>query len=100
MAMMNQANGQFKMQEITVGITTDSQVEVLSGLSEGATVLIPIVVNTSSQTTQMGGFGAGGFPGGGSFGGGGFAGGGGNFGGGGGGMVRAGGTGGGGGGRG
>lgn len=99
MAMMNQANGQFKMQEITVGITTDSQVEVLSGLNEGATVLIPVVVNTSSQTTQMGGFGAGGFPGGGGFGGGGFAGGGGNFGGGGG-MVRAGGTGGGGGGRG
>jgi RND family efflux transporter, MFP subunit len=85
-AMMNQSNGEFKMQEITVGITTDSQVEVLTGLSEGDTVLIPVVVNTSSTTTQMGGmmggmggmggFGStgGGFPGGGA---GGFSGGGG-----------------------
>lgn len=57
--MMNQANSNFDMKEITVGITTDSQVEVLSGLSAGQTVLIPIVVSSGSTQTkmQMGGFG-------------------------------------------
>jgi len=79
---MNAANANFTMKEITVGITTDSQVEVTSGLSAGETVLIPIVVSSSSNTATnriVGGFG-GGFPGGGNFGGGGFGGGGGgNF---------------------
>ncbi|MBB6729356.1 efflux RND transporter periplasmic adaptor subunit [Cohnella zeiphila] len=86
MGMMNAANGDFKMQEITVGITTDSQVEVTSGLTAGQTVLIPIIVSSgSSTTTAIKGIGAGGF-GGGNFGGGGFVGGG--FGGGGGGNFR------------
>ena len=82
LAAMNAANANFTMKEITVGITTDSQVEVTSGLSAGETVLIPIVVSSSSNTATnriVGGFG-GGFPGGGNFGGGGFGGGGGgNF---------------------
>ncbi|RUS47707.1 efflux RND transporter periplasmic adaptor subunit [Cohnella sp. AR92] len=86
MNQMNSSN-EFKMQEITVGITTDSQVEVLSGLTEGQTVLIPVIVNTSSTKTTITGFpggmgggfpgGAAGFSGGGNFGGGGFSGGGG-----------------------
>ncbi|WP_027094349.1 efflux RND transporter periplasmic adaptor subunit [Cohnella thermotolerans] len=76
------ANADFKLQEITVGITTDSMVEVVSGLSEGQTVLIPVAAASTSNTRQqfgMGGFGMGGgaFIGGGM--GGGFQGGGGNF---------------------
>lgn len=79
MAMLNQANADFKMQEITVGITTDSQVEVTSGLTAGQTVLIPIVVSSSSSQTQQI-RGVGGFGGAGAFGGAGFGGaGGGNF---------------------
>ncbi|CAM3731483.1 efflux RND transporter periplasmic adaptor subunit [Cohnella lubricantis] len=59
MNMLNQANSDFTMQEITVGITTDSQVEVLSGLSAGQTVLIPVVVSsgTNQNQMQMGGMG-------------------------------------------
>lgn len=77
------ASTNFTLKEITVGITTDSQVEVLTGLTEGQTVLIPVVVSTGSGNQQQtgfslgGGFGAGGgaFPaGGGNFGGGNFGG--------------------------
>lgn len=93
MGGMNQQNGEFTLKEITVGITTDSYVEVLSGLSEGDTVLIQIVSSTSTtQTGMMGGMGGMGgatvFPAGGA----GFSGGGGGFpgGGGGGGFARGG----------
>ncbi|MFC3798296.1 efflux RND transporter periplasmic adaptor subunit [Cohnella sp. GCM10012308] len=80
------ASTEFTLKEITVGITTDSQVEVLTGLTEGQTVLIPVTVSTSSGNQQQTGFGMGGgfqmgggaFPaGGGNFGGGNFGGGGG-----------------------
>lgn len=62
---MNSQNGEFTLKEITVGITTDSNVEVLSGLNEGDTVLIPITVSSdTNRTVTMGGFGGmGGFPG-------------------------------------
>lgn len=76
------ANANFTLKEITVGITTDSQVEVLTGLTEGQTVLIPVTVSTNSGNQQQtgfgfgGGFGGGAFPaGGGNFGGGNFGGG-------------------------
>ncbi|MBD2845848.1 efflux RND transporter periplasmic adaptor subunit [Paenibacillus sp. IB182496] len=49
------------LREITVGITTDSYVEVLSGLSEGDRVLIAISTTENSNTEQI----QGGFPGGG-----------------------------------
>ncbi|WP_217596155.1 efflux RND transporter periplasmic adaptor subunit [Cohnella sp. GbtcB17] len=75
------ANANFTLREITVGITTDSQVEVLTGLTEGQTVLIPVTVSASSGNQQQtgfsfgGGFGGGAFPaGGGNFGGGNFGG--------------------------
>jgi HlyD family secretion protein len=62
---MNSQDGEFTLKEITVGITTDSNVEVLSGLNEGDTVLIPIAVSSdANRTVTMGGFGGmGGFPG-------------------------------------
>lgn len=59
---------EFTLKEITVGIATDSQVEVLSGLTEGQTVLIPVTVSSSSSNQQQKGFGIGGFQmGGGAF---------------------------------
>lgn len=79
------ANADFKLQPIEVGITTDSMVEVVSGLTEGQTVLIPVVAASTSTKNQQQGFGmggqsvfigGGGFPGGGGFSGGGFSGGG------------------------
>ncbi|MDG0813659.1 efflux RND transporter periplasmic adaptor subunit [Cohnella rhizosphaerae] len=77
------ASANFTLKEITVGITTDAQVEVLTGLTEGQTVLIPVTVSTNSGNQQQTGFGMGGgfqmgggaFPaGGGNFGGGNFGG--------------------------
>jgi len=62
------ASTEFTLKEITVGITTDSQVEVLTGLTEGQTVLIPVTVSSGSGNQQQTGFGMGGFQmGGGAF---------------------------------
>ncbi|CAI6082478.1 efflux RND transporter periplasmic adaptor subunit [Cohnella sp. JJ-181] len=62
------ASAAFALKQITVGITTDAQVEVLTGLTEGQTVLIPVVVSTGSGNQQQTAFGAGGFQiGGGAF---------------------------------
>lgn len=66
---------------ITVGIHNEDYIEVLTGLTEGESVILPTVISASSNNQQQAGFGgAGGFGalGGGAFGGGGgFAGGGG-----------------------
>lgn len=70
---------------VEVGIQNESFVEILSGLSEGDEVIVPVTTSTSTQTQQ--GFTGGAIPGVGAFGGGGGGfptGGGGNFGGGGG----------------
>ncbi|QSF46444.1 efflux RND transporter periplasmic adaptor subunit [Paenibacillus tianjinensis] len=69
------ASGQ-KRVEVTVGIHDESNIEIVSGLSEGDEVIIPTVISTgssSSAQTQMnpmggmGGFGTGGFSTGGGF---------------------------------
>ncbi|CAH1205552.1 Multidrug resistance protein MdtA [Paenibacillus auburnensis] len=69
------ASGQ-KRVEVTVGIHDESNIEIVSGLSEGDEVIIPTVISTgSSSSTQtqmnqmggMGGFGTGGFSTGGGF---------------------------------
>ncbi|MFC5531967.1 efflux RND transporter periplasmic adaptor subunit [Cohnella yongneupensis] len=77
---------------VEVGINNEDYIEIVSGLTEGQTVVLPTPVSTSGSNIQQqgfGAFGAGGVIPGGGFGGGGFTGGGGNFGGG----ARSGGTG-------
>ncbi|MDF9843891.1 MULTISPECIES: efflux RND transporter periplasmic adaptor subunit [unclassified Paenibacillus] len=79
----NTASGQ-KRVEVTVGIHDESNIEIVSGLSEGDEVVIPTVISTGSSTSSgqsqmggmggMGGFSTGGFSTGG-FSGGGFSGG-------------------------
>ncbi|MFB9324792.1 efflux RND transporter periplasmic adaptor subunit [Paenibacillus aurantiacus] len=78
----NQQGGRGNMQLIEVGLHNEDYIEIVSGLSEGDSVVVPTVVtSTSSNQQQMqGGMGimggmTGGFPGGG----GGFQGGGGGF---------------------
>lgn len=66
------ASTEFTLKEITVGITTDSQVEVLTGLTEGQTVLIPVTVSSGSGNQQQMSFGMGGMGGGFQIGGGAF----------------------------
>ncbi|WP_219835640.1 efflux RND transporter periplasmic adaptor subunit [Paenibacillus sp. R14(2021)] len=69
-------------QMITVGIHNEDYIEVLSGLTEGQSVVVPTIVPTTTNANQQqGGFGGGGgfgaaFGGGGGLGGGGFGGGG------------------------
>lgn len=68
------ASGQ-KRVEVTVGIHDESNIEIVSGLSEGDEVVIPTVISTGSSTSSgqsqmggmggMGGFSTGGFSGGG-----------------------------------
>lgn len=68
------ASGQ-KRVEVTVGIHDESNIEIVSGLSEGDEVVIPTVISTGSSTSigqsqmggmgGMGGFSTGGFSGGG-----------------------------------
>ncbi|OCT15998.1 efflux transporter periplasmic adaptor subunit [Paenibacillus pectinilyticus] len=74
---VKKADGTTEEREIKVGIRSKTQMEVLSGLSEGDEVVMP--VRKATTTTQQQGFpgGAGGFPGGGAGGFGGAAGGGG-----------------------
>ncbi|AIQ46047.1 hypothetical protein R70723_09230 [Paenibacillus sp. FSL R7-0273] len=54
------ASGQ-KRVEVTVGIHDESNIEIVSGLSEGDEVIIPTVISTgsssSTEQTQMGGMG-------------------------------------------
>lgn len=61
-----------KRVEVTVGIHDESNIEIVSGLSEGDEVVIPTVISTGSSTGSgqpqmggMGGFSTGGFSGGG-----------------------------------
>lgn len=69
------ASGQ-KRVEVTVGIHDESNIEIVSGLSEGDEVIIPTVISTNSSSSAqtemnqmggMGGFSTGGFSTGGGF---------------------------------
>jgi membrane fusion protein, macrolide-specific efflux system len=86
-------NGHQVAHPVTVGMTSGLQTQIVSGLSVGTEVVVPVSrtggggQTTGGTTRRGGGFGGGGFGGGGGgFGGGGFGGGGGGFGGGGGGF--------------
>ena len=68
------ANGQPETKTVQVGLTDGAQTEILSGLSEGDTVIVAAGATTTTTRTGTGGAG---LPGGGFTGGGGFAGGGG-----------------------
>jgi HlyD family secretion protein len=48
------ANLQRKMIEVTMGLTSDSSVEILSGLQQGDEIAVPIAKSTSSSVFGMG----------------------------------------------
>jgi HlyD family secretion protein len=51
----NPANIQRKMIEVTVGLTSDSSAEILSGLKEGDEIAVPIAQSSSSNMFSIGG---------------------------------------------
>ncbi|UJF32857.1 efflux RND transporter periplasmic adaptor subunit [Paenibacillus hexagrammi] len=73
---VKKADGTTEEKEITIGIRSKTQVEVVKGLNEGDEVVMPTrKTTTTNQQQMMGGFPGGGMPGGGFQGGGNFGGG-------------------------
>ncbi len=72
----NESGGMMRF--VTVGVSNETYIEIISGLSEGEEVILPTIVSSASQTNMTGfpgagggGFGGGGMPAGGFSGGGG-----------------------------